>query len=150
MFKPNQSKLRFILLVIFLLSSPVFAGINDKNFGDVMVAKVTSIYDGDTFRANIKDWPPIMGERIPVRIAGIDTPELKGKCEKEKRLGREAKQFTVTMLRPGKIIELRDIKRGKYFRLVASVFVDGKSLGDELIKAGMARPYDGGKKKGWC
>ena len=83
-------------------------------------------------------------------MLGIDTPELRGKCKAEKELARKAKQYTVTGLREAKKIELRDIQRGKYFRLLASVFVDGVSLGDLLIREGLAVPYDGGTKKSWC
>jgi endonuclease YncB( thermonuclease family) len=43
------------------------------------------------------------------------------------------------------------MKRGKYFRIVAFVYIDGKSLGDELLKHGLAIKYEGKKKvKDWC
>jgi len=32
----------------------------------------------------------------------------------------------------------------------APVRVDGKLLSDQLIAAGLARQYDGGKRRGWC
>ncbi len=96
--------------------------------------KVTSIYDGDSFRANLKGFPAIVGEHMAIRINGIDTAELRGKCEKEKQLARTAKKFTVAHLRESKNITLRNIKRGKYFRLIADVYVDGLNLGEQLIK----------------
>ena len=34
-------------------------------------------------------------------------------------------------------------------RILADVQVDGVSLGEELIKKGLAKPYDGGTKSGW-
>ena len=44
-----------------------------------------------------------------------------------------------------------NIKRGKYFRIAADVIVDGESLADVLIEAGVAIKYDGGKKiHKWC
>ena len=81
---------------------------------------------------------------------GIDTPELRGNCAREKTLARKAKHHTVAMLREARKIELRDLKRGKYFRLLATVYVDGKSLGDSLFQKGLAAAYDGGAKKNWC
>ena len=43
------------------------------------------------------------------------------------------------------------MKRGSDFRIAADVFVDGESLADVLIEAGMAVRYDGGKKiHKWC
>jgi endonuclease YncB( thermonuclease family) len=126
-----------------------FAGIDDKNFGSVVVSEATSIYDGDTFRCTVAGWPGIIGERISIRINGIDTPEMKDRRPEIKALARKAKQFVVNRLRAGQVIELRDMQRGKYFRIVADVYVDGVNLGDELITAGLAKPYDGGVKSEW-
>jgi len=83
-------------------------------------------------------------------MLGVDAPEIRGKCASEKLAARKAKQFTVQFLRAGRVVELRKIKRGKYFRLLAEVYVDGKNLADALIKANVARPYDGGTRLGWC
>ncbi len=141
-----------ILLTITLLLSIAHAqALSKLRFKDAVVDQITSIYDGDTFRANIKDYPPIVGHRMSIRINGIDTPEMKAKCAKEKKLAREAKQLTVSKLRNAKKIELKNIKRGKYFRLVADVYVDGVNLADLLKKKGLAVNYDGGKKsRPWC
>ncbi|MES1930037.1 nuclease [Salinisphaera dokdonensis CL-ES53] len=121
-----------------------------RDYGDAQVERVTSIYDGDTFRVDIAGWPRIIGERVPIRLRGADTPEMRGKCQAEKELARKAKQFTVAALRNASTIELRDMERGKYFRIVADVEVDARDLGEELIAAGLAHPYDGGARVGWC
>lgn len=123
---------------------------SNKTFGSVIVSEVVSIYDGDTFKVNIREWPSVAGERISVRVWGIDTPEMRGKCEQEKQLARKAKQHTVAMLRAADTIELVNLRRDKYFRLLAEVSVDGKDLGYSLITNNLARPYGGGKKAGWC
>jgi len=142
--------IKSILLVIILFISSYATSIKDINYGSATVEKVTSIYDGDTFRANIKDYPKIVGYRMSVRILGIDTPEMRAKCSKEKELARSAKKLTVSLLRNAKKIELRNIKRGKYFRLLADVYVDDVSIADELLKNGFAVKYDGGTKIDWC
>lgn len=144
--------LSIALFALALFATSVQAGsIRDKVYGSVEVSEVTSIYDGDTFRANIKGWPEILGYRIPIRVAQIDTPEMRGKCKAEIQLARKAKQEAVGFLRGGKKIVLTNMKRGKYFRIVADVMVDGKSLGTHLVSKGLAVAYDGGKKsKDWC
>ncbi|WP_026301149.1 thermonuclease family protein [Colwellia piezophila] len=139
---------QLLIIVITFLALTVNA--KDKNYGSAQVLEVTSIYDGDTFRANLKGYPAIIGEHMSIRINGIDTPELRGKCDKEKQLARKAKQFTVEHLRAAKNITLNNIKRGKYFRLIADVYVDGVSLGELLLKQGHAIRYDGETKKNWC
>ena len=55
-------------------------------YGTVTVSKVISVYDGDTFRVNIDSLPPIVGKNIAIRVNGIDTPEIRGKCQYEKNL----------------------------------------------------------------
>ncbi|MGB0721176.1 MAG: thermonuclease family protein [Gammaproteobacteria bacterium] len=140
-----------LALMLLLIAAPTFAAsIKDTIYGQATVSEVTSIYDADTFRVNIADWPEVVGYRIPIRVVGVDAPEIRGKCEQEKVRARAAKQFTVAALRGARSIELRNIKRGKYFRLLAEVWVDGRNLSDELIRAGHARPYDGGTRAGWC
>lgn len=123
---------------------------DEKTFGNAVVSEVTSIYDGDTFRVNIVGYPDIVGHRVSVRVFGIDTPEMKGKCPAEKEAAQKAKQFTVEKLRSGKKIELRNLRRDKYFRLLAEVYIDNNNLAEMLIKAGLAISYDGGTKKSWC
>lgn len=137
-------------MLILLIISPFLFAKSAKNYGSVLVSEVTSIYDADTFRVNIKDWSPIAGERIPVRVNGVDAPEIRGKCDAEKKGAQLAKQFTVSKLRSASTIELRNMQRGKYFRIIADVYIDGKNLSELLINAKLARPYDGGKRKGWC
>jgi len=139
------------LVAVFLICVMPVTAFADKTYGSVAIAEVTSIYDGDTFRANIPDYPPIIGQHMGIRINGVDTPEMRGKCEQEKLLARKAKQYTVTMLHSAKTIELRNMQRGKYFRIVADVYADGQSVGEGLVREGLAVVYDGGKKvKDWC
>ena len=141
-----------LFIVFLLLAFNVNAeSIKNKNHGTLTVETVTSIYDGDTFRANIAGLHSLIGERIGIRVAGVDTPEMRGKCKQEKDLARQAKQVTVEALRSAKVIELRNTKRGKYFRIVADVYVDNKNLTDILISSGLGVAYDGGtKSKDWC
>lgn len=145
-----KNKVAVLTLALTLFSAiSICAGQRDKNFGCAVVSEIASIYDGDTFRCNIAGYPEIIGERISVRINGIDTPELRDNRKPVKQLARLAKQHTVQRLREAHQIELRNMKRGKYFRIVADVFVDGHNLGQELIQKGLAKPYDGGKKPKW-
>jgi len=140
-------KITFLLVCFAIVS---FAKVN-KDYGSVEVNEVTSIYDGDTFRVNIESFPDIVGQKMAIRVSGVDTPEMKGKCKKEIELARAAKKFTVNFLRNAKRVELRNMQRGKYFRIVADVYGDNISLAELLIKNDLAVPYFGNKKiKDWC
>jgi len=121
----------------------------ERIYGDVVISEVISIHDGDTFTVNINDWPPIVGNKILVRVSDIDTPEITDHRKNIKDMSIKAKNFTSNMLKNGKNIELKNIKRDKYFRLNAEVYIDGHSLGEELINKKLAHYYDGGTKKSW-
>jgi len=94
---------------------------------------------------------PIIGNKISIRVNGIDTPDIRGKCEKEKYDAKQAQQMVEDILKDAEQITLKNMERGKYFRIAADVIVDGENLADILIEAGMAVRYDGGKKTHkWC
>lgn len=141
-----------MLIAFMLFSSSTIA-----DYGNVTVDEVTSVYDGDTFRANISEWPPVIGERIPIRIANIDAPERRSRCDteeekvRERALAADARIYLVERLRGADVIELRNIRRGSFYRVIAEVWADGESVGQGMLEAGHAVPYvKGAGGKGWC
>jgi micrococcal nuclease len=138
------------LLLVFILFLGVFSAQAAQEYGTVIVSKVISVYDGDTFRVDIDSLPPIVGKNIPIRLNGIDTPEIKGKCQYEKDLALKARDFVRNKLANAKEIKLTKLQRGKYFRVVADVMIDGVSLEQELLENKLAYKYTGGKKSSWC
>ena len=112
-------------------------------------ATVTSVYDGDTIKVQAEHWPGHTWAGN-VRVVGIDTPEIRGKCPEEKKLAIAAREYVKAIL--GIHILLHNVKLGKYAgRVVASVQIEsGEDLAELLIEKGHARPYDGGARQGWC
>jgi endonuclease YncB( thermonuclease family) len=138
------------LLLLLILSLGVFSSQAAPEYGTVTVSKVISVYDGDTFRVDIDSLPPIVGKNIAIRLNGVDTPEIRGKCKYEKDLAVKARDFVRNKLANAKEIKLTKLQRGKYFRVVADVMVDGVSLEQELLENKLAYKYTGGKKSSWC
>lgn len=134
----------------FIFLFAVCCYVTDLAAETITPAAVISIYDGDTFTVDLLNCPDVLCKRIPVRIDGIDAPEMKGKCQAEIDKARLAKQYLVTRLRSGQDVELRNVARDKYFRLRANLWVGGVDVGDGMIKAGLARPYHGEKRMTWC
>ncbi len=142
-----MKRFAFLILPFLLLPSYSLA----KSFGAFEGAVYVRNYDGDTITFNLPGLHPIIGEKISIRVNGIDTPEIKGKCEKEKYDAKQAQQMVADILKDAEQITLKNMERGKYFRIAADVYVDGENLADMLIEAGMAVYYDGGKKiHKWC
>ena len=110
---------------------------------------VASVYDGDTFKINLNCSFAVYCEKVPVRVRGVDCPEIKAKTAREKSLAQEAKAFTKNFLSQSPIT-LTDCGRDKYFRLLCGVTnAAGKDLAEELIRRGLGYAYDGGKKQSW-
>ena len=138
------------LFLVITLCLGAFVVKAATEYGSVTVSKVISVYDGDTFRVNIDSLPPLVGKNIPIRLEGVDTPEIQGKCQYEKDLAIKARDFVRSKLDSAKEIMLNNLQRGKYFRIVADVTVDGVSLEKELLENELAYKYSGGKKSSWC
>jgi micrococcal nuclease len=140
-----------ITIILFLLSVIVVNLQAKETYPDVCANNIVSVYDGDTIKVDINSYPDVIGKGVSIRVANIDTPELRGaKCELEKGLGLLARDFAIVFMNRCNHIMLRNVQRDKYFRLVAEVHCENQSLGDELIKVNLAYPYTGGTKQSWC
>lgn len=136
-------------LSITFLIWMVFAGLSqarDEISGPVS-AEIIRVIDGDTLLVEAQPWPQQKME-VYVRIRGIDTAELKSRCEKIRTAALGARQAMEELAAQSRRVELRRISGDKYFgRIIADViFADGRSAADNLLLAGLARPYDGGRK----
>ena len=112
-----------ILLTALILLSPTLSFA--KSYGDIQGAVYVRNYAGDTITFNLPGLHPIIGDKISIRVNGIDTPEIRGKCEKEKYSAKQGKEFVADILKDAETIDLKNIEPGKYFCIVADVFVDG-------------------------
>jgi endonuclease YncB( thermonuclease family) len=74
---------RILCLCIPLFLSSAIAWAEPIIIGPVS-AKVIKVYDGDTFTVEAYPWPGITA-KASVRVDGVDTPEIRGKCEAEKQ-----------------------------------------------------------------
>jgi len=140
----------FMLGIILLVDWFLISANASDTYGDLTNVEYVRNYDGDTITVNIKGIHPLIGSYIGIRINGIDTPEVKSQCQKEKVLAHSAKIFIEDILKDSKNITLKNVNRDKYFRILADVYVDGVNLSDLLIINGMAVPYNGGTKIDWC
>lgn len=114
-------------------------------------AIVDYVIDGDTFGARVMldDGVRIT---VRVRIANVDTPELHGVCDYEVNMANMARNRLAELLPVGAIVELKNIRDDKYLgRIDALVYdADGNNIGQMLIDEKFGRPYDGGRRMGWC
>ena len=112
--------------------------------------EVIKVIDGDTFLARAKVWP---GHEVTVsvRLRGIDAPERKAKCDSERAAAEEARLALEYALSAAPV-QIRNISGDKYFaRVIAdagnSDVADAASF---MLELELARPYQGGRREGWC
>ncbi len=114
------------------------------------LAEAIRIIDGDTFETRVSIW---LGLEIvtKIRLAGIDAPEMRGKCPEEKRRALEARDMLARLLEQAPI-RIVDVRPDKYNgRVVARALDrDNRDISQAMLAAGQAVAYDGGHKTGFC
>lgn len=111
------------------------------------VKAITKIVDGDTFDCIIDlGFEVLLESRI--RMAGIDAPESRTRDLEEKKFGLYAKEWLTNKLIGDSIIiqtEFND-EKGKFGRILGTVFVDGVNINETMIAEHVAARYHGQAK----
>ena len=116
-----------LLIIIPLLSSFVLAG----------QFKVTRVYDGDTIKAEGYDI------EIKVRLVGIDSPE---RSKKKRNPGQPFSQKAAAYLSGlvlNKTVDIKDYGPGPSNKVLGVIYLGGKNINLEMVKAGLAEVYRG-------
>ena len=101
--------------------------------------RVVEVLDGDTLRVETST-----GDRVRVRVLGIDAPEeakddVPAECGASE--ARDALAALVDDQRVGLTTDARSDTEDRYGRRLAYVDVDGLDVGNALIEAGMAAAW---------
>lgn len=112
--------------------------------------EVLQVLDGDTVTVRLHVW---IGQSLDthVRIAGIDTPEMRSKCAAERAKAKQARDEISKLLSDNRI-QLTNVRLEKYAgRVLAEAYAaDGTSIRSHMISKGLARPYGGERREEWC
>jgi len=127
-------KVLLVIMLLFTLPLTAYKPLKNIRFDGVQYLRN---YDGDTVTVNIFDVHPLLGREIGIRLRNINTPEIvDGKPE-----AMAAKIFLEAIMEKSKQIDLEECTRGKYFRIVCDVVVDGKNVSEMIIKAGHSKDF---------
>lgn len=101
----------------------------------------SQIYDSDTIM-DVHLTSKSTGSCIvsDLRLLGIDGPEIRTKDLEEKRKGFQSRDWLRARLR-GKAVEIEAHGRGKFGRVLATIWVDDKNINKEMVKKGLAVPF---------
>lgn len=122
-----------LLLLLALLAAPADAARKKRapKVDPERSCTVVGVSDGDTLTVRCGEQ-----EQDKVRLAHVDAPE------KKQSFGQAAKKFASDLVF-GKDVLIVGGTRDRYGRTVARVVLpDGRDLGQELVKAGMAWWYE--------
>ncbi|MBC8158496.1 MAG: thermonuclease family protein [Alphaproteobacteria bacterium] len=145
----NIPAFRVLAALVFWLG-PCGDAISADHLSGPLAARVVRVIDGDTLVVRVQIW---LDQEVEtrVRLFGIDTPEIRGKCPEERRMALEARALVEKFGGDGEVF-FRDVTYGKFAqRVVARVSspLTG-DFADALLRSGLARPYDGRRRLPWC
>lgn len=131
----------------------LFLCISSLVFGQTLYNwKVTRVIDGDTVEVQVDFLPKELGDKLKIRIWGVDTPEKGWRAHNiyEEQLGEKASVFTKKLINEANDIKINVIMWDKFGgRILGDVIIDGKSLRQLLLDNGYAKEYYGTKKESW-
>ena len=144
--KVNIDK-RYIRFEKYLKNDKINVRSIPKFIPEITQGVCVKVYDGDTITiAAFLPYKESKMYKFSVRLNGIDTPEIKGKCESENYMALQTRDIVKEKIL-NKIVTLENVKLEKYGRLLADVYIDNIHLNNWLVHNRYAVKYDGGTKQ---
>lgn len=109
-------------------------------------ARVVKVYDGDSCHVTLFIGNDMF--RIPCRVNGIDTPELRSDDPLEVKHAIRAKEYFINMVKDG-LVWVHVHKKEKYGRFLTTIYSDEKkniNIADNMIQEGYGYKYKGDTK----
>jgi len=139
-----------VVAAIGVASSVTIAATIGAHLPGPVPARVVDVIDGDSLRVRALIW---VGQELEtvVRLAGVDAPELRGKCASEREAAVRARSRLTLLVGDGQV-RLRDVRFDKYGgRVLASVESSrGEDMASRMVGDGLVRRYDGAARSSWC
>lgn len=128
-----------LVILISILINPLSAYSQETGeitYGSAEIIRIHQITSDFTLVCDISNYPPVIGQKMPVRIRGLESLGPDPDSELHDFLKT---LFTQNQNDPNHPIELRNIQRGQMFCLVADITIDGIDLGDRLVREGLVQ-----------
>lgn len=128
-------------------NAPAFAAESAwRTVAGPVLARIVRVIDGDTLVVDAHPWPG-HAVRVSVRLRGIDTPERRSKCSRERLAADSARSELERLVAGHSTVELSNVSGGKYYgRVLADLKAGKRDVAAAMLESGLATPYEGGKR----
>lgn len=127
------------------LFGPVVLDAGSLLWRDSEGCRVWQVVDGDTVRMHC----PVQGW-VSGRIVGFDTPEMKARCPSELMRAVSATFYLRWQIWTASKVTATPRGRDRYDRVLTLFGINDAPIAERMVRAGLARRYDGGRRQGWC
>ena len=107
-------------------------------------AAVERVSDGDTVVAVTDN-----ATKLRIRLLGIDAPEIHHGKAPGQPFGAEAQQYLEHLI-GHRSVRLESFGPDVYKRVLAVIWLDGKNVNLEMVRAGLAEVYRGSRCQAYC
>jgi endonuclease YncB( thermonuclease family) len=112
------------------------------------VSAIDDVHDGDTCTVTV-DLGFHIARKVPVRVMGVDTPEMSGSQKIAAMFVRDAVQRWLGTAVKGPGLTLFSLSLDKYGRVLGRLDDGTRDLSEYLLRNKLALPYSGGTKQTW-
>jgi endonuclease YncB( thermonuclease family) len=154
----TMNKLPRFTAVAALLCAAIEQPLNAALFPAEYEATLIRVIDGDTIKLQLEIYPKLYKE-VNLRVAGIDTPEVRRGKKNGKAIpacevifGKATRQYVRQLLKKSKRLQVKnvDLSKTKYAnRINGELFFDGQSYAQHMLDRGWAVTYNGGPRTLW-
>lgn len=134
-----------LLSVLLLVTGLLFVvksaeAIPENECQSTYKARIVSVYDGDTVRADINLGLNTIRANEPLRLYGINAPEVKGPERDRGIVSRDVLRGWIE----GKEVTIRAIEdeNEKFGRILVVIYVNGENINEKLVSQGLAEHKD--------
>ena len=146
-----MEKITVIIMTVLAMMGSALA--QKQPQGVTYDTQILRVSDGDTIVISARFLPQPLKPELAVRIYGVDTPEKghRAQCPSEAQRGEQASAWTKALVASGTKFQVTLYAWDKFGgRVLGDILVDGRSVRQGLIQAGLAREYYGDAKQSWC
>ena len=132
----SKLTLTAIITLSIITATPTSTPDPIESYGDATISSVLRLDEHVNIYCDISDFPPVVGQNIPVRIKGLKPSD---NAQDNLKLLMYLNDLLLSKDSTPRQIRLKDIQRGERFCLVADIEVDGQDLCDLLVEKKLAQ-----------